>query len=99
MLVRVATNVSQSLQNFYISNVLQIKGTPENPNTIEIALVPLVSYITQYIFSAFLMKKVTRRLRSRFLPMLLAIFLLTIGYVPLLFLNEDKKTRWLIYPL
>ena len=29
--------------------------------------------------------------------MLLAIFLLTAGYMPLLFLYED--TRWLIYPL
>ena len=99
MLVRVAINVSSSVLNFYIYNVLQIKGTPENPNTIEIALVPLVSYISQIIFSAFLMGKITKWLKNRFLPMLLAIILLAIGYIPLLFLSEDKKTRWLIYPL
>ena len=99
ILIRVAINVSSSVLNFYIYNVLKIKGTPENPNTIEIALVPLVSYIIQLIFSAFFMKKITKRLKNRFLLILLAIIFLAAGYVPLLFLNEDKKIRWLIYPL
>ena len=31
--------------------------------------------------------------------MLVAIVISTIGFLPLAFLNEDEKIRWLVYPL
>jgi len=41
----------------------------------------------------------TRRLRNRFLPMLVAILIIVTTSVPLLFLTHDPKIRWLVYPL
>lgn len=41
----------------------------------------------------------TRRLRNRFLPMLVAILIILCTSVPLLFLNEKPHIQWLVYPL
>lgn len=41
----------------------------------------------------------TRYFRNRFRPMLLAIFIITATSFPLAFLNEDKLSQVIVYPL
>lgn len=62
-------------------------------------MVPFVSYVTSLLFSVFLQQRMTRCLRNRFYPMLLANLIIIASSVPLCFLNGDEKTRWLVYPL
>jgi hypothetical protein len=53
-LVRVAVNVSMSMQPFYLKNVLLFQSEDKNPTPPEIAAVPLASYITSFLFTIFL---------------------------------------------
>ena len=40
-----------------------------------------------------------RIFKNNYLPLLVSIFLITITTIPLIFLNEDKRVRWLIFPI
>jgi cell division protein FtsW (lipid II flippase) len=98
-MVRIAVNVTMTVQPFYVVNVTKFKVTKENPSPYQLALVPLLSYITSLIFSLFIQQRMTRALKNRMLPMLVAIVIITCTSVPLIFLTGDESTRWLIYPL
>ena len=69
----------------------------KNPTPVEMALVPLISYLLALFFSMFVQRPMTRCLRSRFLPMAIAIALIICAGIPMIFL--DKKTRAAVYPL
>ena len=56
MLVRIAVNVTMSVQPFYLIRVTGFIETEDNPTPLAIALTPLVSYITSLIFSLYLYK-------------------------------------------
>lgn len=60
---------------------------------------PLISYVGQLIFSLYLQRALTEKLRNRFLPLLVALVLITLGSFPLAFLTPDEAVRWLVYPL
>lgn len=53
MLVRIAVNVTMSVQPFYLQHVTGFTTTEENPTPLAIALVPLSSYVASMIFSLF----------------------------------------------
>ena len=54
MLVRIAVNVTMTVQPFYVVNVTEFEVTDADPSPYQLALVPLLSYITSLIFSLFL---------------------------------------------
>ena len=54
MLVRIAVNVTMTIQPFYLNLVTGFLATDENPTPIELATVPLLSYIFSMIFSLFI---------------------------------------------
>lgn len=62
-------------------------------------MVPFVSYVTSLLFSVFLQQRMTRCLRNRFYPMLLANLIIIASSIPMLFLNGEANIRWLVYPL
>mmetsp|Transcript_36658 Transcript_36658/g.56224 ORF Transcript_36658/g.56224 Transcript_36658/m.56224 type:complete len:204 (-) Transcript_36658:50-661(-) len=97
MLVRVAVNVTMTMQPFYLNIVTGFTETEENPTPVQLAVVPLISYVISLIFSLFIQQPMTRCLRNRFLPMLIAIVTLIITSAPLAFLNETNRI-W-VYPL
>jgi Na+/melibiose symporter-like transporter len=97
MLVRVAVNVTMTMQPFFLTIVTKFPATEENPTPVELALVPLISYVISLIFSLFIQQPMTRALRNRFLPMLIAILTLIVTSAPLAFLNKDNQ-NW-VYPL
>lgn len=99
MFVRIAVNVTMTMQPFYLHDVTGYKGTDDNPTPVPLALVPLCSYVTQMIFSIGLQSKMTRCLRNRFYPMAVAIILITATSIPIGLLNEDPKVRGWVYPL
>jgi len=41
----------------------------------------------------------TEKLRNRFMPLLVAMILITIGSLPMAFLNGNDDVRWAVYPL
>jgi len=99
MMVRIAVNVTMTVQPFYVVNVTGFLTTKEDPSPYQLALVPLLSYITSLLFSLFIQQRMTRALKNRFLPMLVAIVIIIFTSIPLIFLTENPSTRWLIYPL
>ena len=99
MLVRIAVNVTMSVQPFYLIIVTGFERSEDNPTPIAIALTPLVSYITSLIFSLLLYKPMIRTLRNRFYPLFISIIIITAGSLPYVFLNSNPDTRWLVYVL
>lgn len=104
MFVRVLVNVNMTLRPFYLSYVTGYGDSddptvPRSPSPIELALVPLTAYIMSLLFSLFVQQTMTRKLRNRFLPMLISILIITCASFPLYFLSRDTDTRWLVYPL
>jgi hypothetical protein len=53
MAVRIAVNVTMTMQPFYLIEVAKFEATEENPTPYQIALVPLLSYLTSLIFSLY----------------------------------------------
>ena len=72
---------------------------PSDPTPPELALVPLISYVMSLLFSLFLQQRMTRCLRNRFLPLLVAILIIICTSLPLLFVTEDPSVRWVVFPL
>mmetsp|Transcript_12861 Transcript_12861/g.19931 ORF Transcript_12861/g.19931 Transcript_12861/m.19931 type:complete len:275 (-) Transcript_12861:24-848(-) len=97
MMVRVAVNVSMTMMPFYLATVTEYEVTEENPTPVQLAVVPLISYIMSLLFSLFLQRPMTRALRNRFYPMLVAIFIIIVTSAPMGFLNKDSRI-W-IFPL
>ena len=65
MMVRIAVNVTISVQPFYLQKVTGFETTPENPTPLAIALVPLSSYIASMIFSLFFQKRLITKFKKR----------------------------------
>ena len=84
---RLAINTTMTLQPFYLTVVLGFVGEDETKTPIEIALVPLCSYISSFIFSLLLQQRMTRCLRNRYYPMMLSILIVALSSVPLYFLK------------
>jgi len=99
MLVRIAVNVTMTMQPFYLDKVTGFSPTLETPTPVQLALVPLLSYIFSMIFSLYLQQPMTRYLRNRMYPMLVSIFVISITSIPLAFLNKEGGARDLVYPL
>ena len=95
MMVRIAINITTSIQPFYLEYVTKFTPTTKNPTPVALALCPLVSYITSLIFSFFLYKRMMQKLRNRFYPLFLSIIIIVIGSVPFIFL--DESTNYLVY--
>ena len=86
MLVRIAVNVTMTMQPFYLENALGFSATKEQPTPVALAAVPLGSYITSLIFSIWFQQPMTRCLRNRMYPMLVAIVIILCTSIPLKFL-------------
>lgn len=84
MLVRIAVNVTMSVQPFYLLKVTGFERTDANPTPLPIALTPLVSYITSLIFSLFFYKKMMTAFKNRFIPLFISILIISVGSLPLL---------------
>ena len=99
MVVRIAVNTTMTVQPFYLNLVTGYEVTEAQPTPVQLAIVPLLSYISSLIFSVFFQAKMTRCLRNRFLPMLISILIIIVSSAPLAFLNDDETWRNLVYPL
>lgn len=55
---------------------------------------PLITYISSLLFTLFAQKAITQRFANRFIPMLISLFVTTLGALPFLFITE--KTKWLV---
>lgn len=97
-MVRVSMVVTVSMQPFYLTMVTGFERTLTRPTPIQLALVPLLSYVSSLVFSLYFQQKMTRCLRNRFLPLLISIILITCSSAPLYFLTNNKW-RALVYPL
>ena len=73
MLVRVAVNVTMTVQPFYLIYVTGFEKTEENPTPLSLAIVPLLSFITSMLFSIFLYKRIMNKFKNRQTVLLAAI--------------------------
>jgi len=87
MSVRLAVNITMTLLSFYLEEVIGFHGTDDNPTPTALALVPLFSYVLSLVFSLFVQQHMTRALKNRMLPMLVAIFVISLTSIPLIFLK------------
>lgn len=99
MLVRVAVNVTMTIQPFYLQRSLGYHGTKENPTPVPLAAIPLWSYVCSLIFSMKFQSKMTKALGGRLKPMLVAVFVIAATSIPLIYLPADEPYRKLAYPL
>jgi Na+/melibiose symporter-like transporter len=97
MLVRVAVNVTMTVQPFYLLYVTGFEKTLDNPTPISLAIVPLLSFLTSMLFSIFLYKRIMQRFANRQKVLLVAILIISLGSIPFIFLTDNKDTRWLVY--
>jgi Na+/melibiose symporter-like transporter len=95
MLVRIAVNVIMSVQSIYLIRVLEVPQDASNPTPIPIALTPLISYIVSLIFQLYVYGWMVQKLKNRFLPMFIAILIITAGSVPMLYLSPNYP--WTVY--
>jgi len=58
-------------------------------------MTPLISYTVSLLFQLFVYEKLTKKLKNRFLPMLVAIAITACGSIPLLFLQP--AFYWVVY--
>ena len=99
MMIRIAVNVTMSVQPFYLILVTGFQESETNPTPLPLALTPLVSYTTSLIFSLFFYKKLIRRYGNRLIPLAISVVIITVSSVPYLFLDSNPKVRWLVYVL
>ena len=84
MFVRLAMNMTATFTPFYLTTVCGFVS--DDGTSIAIAAEPLVSYSFSLALSVFLQAKITQRFRTRFIPMLMSLFLTAVGSVPFIFL-------------
>jgi Na+/melibiose symporter-like transporter len=90
-MVRVSNVVTVSMQPFFLIDVLKYEKSQKFPTPIQIAIVPLISYVSSLVFSLFFQQKLTRCLRNRFLPMMLSIVIISLSTAPLFFLTTANR--------
>jgi Na+/melibiose symporter-like transporter len=95
MLVRIAINVSTSVQPFFLIECLGFHPTSTNPTPLQLAIVPLVNYFCSVIFSLFIYKPLIQCARNRFVPMFIGVIVVIIGFLPMLFITIEYN--YLIY--
>ena len=61
MLVRIAVNVTMTVQPFYLIYVTGFEKTEESPTPLPLAIVPLLSFLASMLFSIFLYKRIMIR--------------------------------------
>lgn len=91
MLVRVAVNVTMTVLPFYLEEVTEFRADATRPTSVALAAVPLISYTMQILFSVFVQPRMNVHIKSRLLPMMMAILLITVSSLPLAFLNEENR--------
>lgn len=98
MLARISMNVTASIMPFYLETVMGFEATDDKPTPVQIAIVPLISYITSLIYSLFFQQKLTQYFRNRLIPILFSVVIGGITAIPFMIMNTDPANNWLVYP-
>ncbi len=53
MMARIAYNVLATMWPFYLQNVMMFTGDEDQPTSPQLAIVPLITYLSSTIFSIF----------------------------------------------
>jgi hypothetical protein len=96
MFARLALNSNATMMPFYLITVTKFQPLEGLNISPEIALVPLITYISSLLFTLFAQKPLTQHYANRFIPMLMSLGVTTLGALPLLFIDEN--TRWFVLP-
>ena len=100
MMARIAFNCLATIWPFYLQIVCGFVGNGNSPTSVQLAIVPLVNYVSSMLFSIFLQAKFTQALQSRVKPIMLSAVLIIVGSLPLALLSPAStwSTKWLVYP-
>ena len=99
MFARISLNTSATIMPLYLTVVNGfVPPDGASGTSVNLAGVPLLSYIFSLLWSALAQTKVTQKFRNRLIPMVIAIVVTTIGSLPMAFLGSGDL-RYLIYLL
>lgn len=88
MFARISLNTTATILPLYLSETLGFKNASSEGTNINLAGVPLSSYIASLAWSAFAQNAVTQHFRNRLIPMVIAIAVTAVGSIPMAFLNS-----------
>ena len=95
MFVRLSINITQSVIPFYMENILNYKKTDKGGTPVEISIVLLISTIGSILNSLFIQELIESRIKSskkkRLVMIALSSFFVTIGCLPMYFLNGNFR--------
>lgn len=94
-----ALNCTATMMPLYLTVCTGFIELPGKGIPFEIALVPLCSYICSLLFTQFGQARMTQKLRSRLVILVISMIITIIGTLPYVFLTTDPYNRWLVYPL
>lgn len=99
MFARIALNTTATIMPLYLVKTQGFlpKDGGEGTN-INVAGVPLSSYVASLCWSAFAQNWVTQKFRNRLIPMMMAICITAVGSIPMAFLGSGDL-RYMIYLL
>jgi Na+/melibiose symporter-like transporter len=95
MFVRLSINVTQSVIPYYLQFILRFDKTEDGGTPFEFSIILLIStvgsIINSLLIQAVIEKKIKNANRNRLILMSLAAFFVSIGCVPMFFLDENFK--------
>lgn len=97
MFARVSLNTTATMMPLYLSVVTRFEAMEGKDTPVEIAAVPLLSYVCSLVFSVTLQTRITQKFRNRLVPMVMAIVVTAVGSMPMAFIGSGDF-RYMIYP-
>jgi Na+/melibiose symporter-like transporter len=105
MMARIAYNCLATIWPFYLQYVclFTTDDPTTDPTSPQLAIVPLVNYLSSTIFSIFFQAWFTQKLQSRVKPIGFAAAMIICGSIPLAFISPHNAlnswaVKWLVYP-
>ena len=90
MFARISLNTTATMMPLYLSTVSQYTPIDGMATPIELASVPLASYISSLLFSVTLQNWITQYFRNRVIPMGISIVVTALGSLPMAFLGSGN---------
>ena len=98
MFARISLNTTATILPLYLDVVNKFKPPPNQDTAIELASVPLASYVAAMLYTICLQKPITQKFRNRLIPMGISIVVTALGSFPMAFLGSGNG-RYAVYVL
>lgn len=98
MFARISLNTTATILPLYLTEVNKFEPSGDQDTAIELASVPLASYVAAMLYTICLQKPITQKFRNRLIPMGISIVVTALGSLPMAFLGSGDG-RYAVYAL